>query len=129
MYYFYVKSEFEKYYPVCFFSKIRELVLFWFSKRKTNYIFLDPADILKENSELRDMLLCRGCKLLEGTFANISCGHLMCSNCCEVLKTCRLCRKEIKDVIPILFWTNQTSTSCKIINLYIFSLNFRTNFR
>lgn len=65
--------------------------------------YRDPADILKENSELRDMLLCRGCKLLEGTFANISCGHLMCSNCCEALKTCRLCRKEIKDVIPILF--------------------------
>lgn len=63
----------------------------------------DPAEIRQENWELRDMLLCRGCKLLEGTFANVSCGHLMCSNCCEVLTTCRFCRKEIKDVIPILF--------------------------
>lgn len=63
----------------------------------------DPAEILQENLELRDMLLCRGCKLLEGTFANVSCGHLMCSYCSEGLKTCRLCRKEIKDVIPILF--------------------------
>lgn len=66
----------------------------------------DSAEIRQENWELRDMLLCRGCKLLEGTFANISCGHLICSNC-KVLTTCRLCRKEIKDVIRIQFWTNQ----------------------
>lgn len=74
--------------------------------------YRDPAEILQENLELRDMLLCRGCKLLEGTFANVSCGHLVCNNCCEVLTTCRICRKEIKDVIPILFWTNQSTSSC-----------------
>lgn len=70
----------------------------------------DPAVILQENLELRDMLLCRSCKLLEGTWINLSCGHLMCSNCCKVLTTCKLCRKE-KDVMFIQFSSKQTKTS------------------
>ncbi|XP_062603322.1 baculoviral IAP repeat-containing protein 7-like [Saccostrea cucullata] len=63
----------------------------------------DPEDLRKENHEMRQMLLCKACKLVDISHVVLSCGHMLCEGCLKNLKICWSCKSEIGKVHKVRF--------------------------
>ncbi|XP_061166994.1 baculoviral IAP repeat-containing protein 7-like [Saccostrea echinata] len=68
----------------------------------------EPEELLKQNDEMRKMLLCKSCGTLDGHNVIVNCGHLICNECESHINVCSFCEQEIKKVIQIHFTENSS---------------------